>query len=151
LPRRASWRAWTEPEHLMRWFAPGPFTAPFSRVDLRPGGEFRYCMRSPEGQEFWGKGVYREIVPPERLVYVDSFTDAEGNTVSAAHYGMDPQLPLETTVTVTLAQEGDKTRLTVRHAGIPRSEHGDMTEVGWNMQLDKLADVLAEVQREAPG
>ena len=103
----------------MRWFAPEHFTAPAAKVDLRPGGHFLYCMRSPEGAEFWGKGVYREIVPPERLVYVDSFADEEGNPVTPEQYGLSPDYPAETLVTVTLADQGGKTLLTLRHAGLP--------------------------------
>lgn len=63
---------------------------PFRTIDLRPGGVFFHCMRSPEGRDFWGKGVFREIVVPERIVLADSFADAEGNVVPPTHYGMGP-------------------------------------------------------------
>jgi uncharacterized protein YndB with AHSA1/START domain len=143
-PREVVWQAWTQPERLMRWFAPEPFTAVAAKVDLRPGGQFLYCMRSPEGAEFWGKGAYREIVPPERLVYVDSLADEEGNPVKPEQYGLSPDYPAETVVTVTLEDQGKKTLLTLRHAGLPVGEASDMTEAGWRSQIDRLDEVLSK-------
>ncbi len=142
-PREIVWQAWTQPERLMRWFAPEHFTTAAAKVDLRPGGHFLYCMRSPEGAEYWGKGIYREIAAPERLVYVDAFADAEGNTVKPEHYGLSPDYPVETLVTVTFAEQGGKTLLTLQHAGFPAGEGSDMTEAGWRSQLDRLAEALA--------
>jgi uncharacterized protein YndB with AHSA1/START domain len=138
-PREIVWQAWTQPQHLTEWFAPEHFIAAAAKVDLRPGGQFLYCMRSPEGAEFWGKGVYREIAPPERLVYVDSFADEEGNRVTPEQYGLSADYPAETLVTVTLADHGGRTLLTLRHAGLPVGEASDMTEAGWRSQLDRLA------------
>ena len=139
-PRELVWRAWTEPDRLMRWWAPRDFTTPFCTVDLRLGGVFHYCMRSPNGQDIWGKGVYREISAPERIVYVDSFSDPEGNTVLPTHYGLSPSHPTETVVTVTFAEHEGGTELTLRHA-IPKAtlERGG-TEQGWGEMLDRLAE-----------
>src|SRR5688572_29632086 len=86
-PPELVWKAWTEPEHFMRWWGPKDFTSPAAKMDLRVGGKYLACMRTPEGQDMWSTGTYREIVPLERIVYTDSFADAEGNVVSAAHYG----------------------------------------------------------------
>jgi uncharacterized protein YndB with AHSA1/START domain len=139
------WRAWTEPEHLMRWWGPRTFTSPAAKIDLRVGGNFLFAMRSPEwleGRTIWSTGVYREIVPYERIVYTDSFADENGNVVSASHYGMDGDIPLEMLVTVTFEAIGAKTRLTLRHAGHPASEAAG-ADTGWNESLDKLAELLA--------
>ena len=62
------WQAWTNPEQLKRWRGPKDFTAPYAEIDLRIGGKFRYCMRAPGGQEFWNGGVYRALVPLEKIV-----------------------------------------------------------------------------------
>jgi len=86
--REFLWRAWTEPEHVMQWWGPKGFTSPFCRIDLRVGGSYLYCMRSPEGQDFWSTGVYLEIVPMDRIVATDSFADEKGNVVPASYYGM---------------------------------------------------------------
>jgi uncharacterized protein YndB with AHSA1/START domain len=142
-PRELVWKAWTDPELMKRWWGPENFTAPTIKIDLRVGGQYLYCMRSPEGQDFWGIGVYREIVEPERIMYSDSFADEHGNVVPASHYGMDSDFPLEMLVTVTLEElEESKTRFTLRHAGMPVGEMSEMTSAGWNGSFDKLAESL---------
>ena len=100
-------------------------------------------MRSPEGQDFWSTGVYREIVAPSRLVCTDSFADEKGNVVPASHYGMSGEWPLELLVTVTFEEQGGKTRLTLRHVGLPAGEMSEQCEAGWNESFDKLAESLA--------
>lgn len=141
-PRVLVFKAWTDPAHLARWWGPKGFTTPFCRVDLRPGGLFHYCMRSPEGRDIWGIGVYREIVAPERIVYTDAFADAEGNPVPPTYYGMSAGHPPETLVTVTFTEHEGRTRLTLEHS-IPESvEERKGTEQGWNEMLDRLAEAL---------
>lgn len=142
-PRQLVWKAWTNPEHLMRWWGPKNFTSPACKVDLRVGGKYLYCMRSKEGQEFWSTGTYKEIVPFERLVCSDSFADEKGNVVPASHYGMPgDNWPLELTVTITFEDLGGKTKMTLTHAGIPAGEMKEMTGAGWNESFDKLAASL---------
>lgn len=144
-PRELVFKAWTDPAHLMRWWAPKGCTTPFCKVDLRPGGKFHYCMRLPEGREIWGMGIYREIVVPSRLVYADSFADAQGNPVPPAHYGMSASHPAESLVTVTFEEHEGKTWLTLRHA-IPVSvEERKGTEQGWGEMLDRLTEDLAKI------
>ena len=63
-PRELVFKAWTEPEHFVRWWGPKGYTTPSCTIDLRPGGVMHHCMRSPEGREVWTKGVFREIVVP---------------------------------------------------------------------------------------
>jgi uncharacterized protein YndB with AHSA1/START domain len=126
----------------MRWWGPKGFTSPVSKIDLRVGGAYLSCMRSPEGQDFWSTGVYREIVPLERIVCTDSFADEKGKVVPASHYGMSEAWPLELLVTVTFEENGGKTKMTLRHAGIPAGQMRDLTEAGWKESFDKLAEVL---------
>lgn len=145
-PRELVWKAWTEPEYLTRWWGPRGFTAPVIKVDLREGGRYLYSMRSPEGQDFWSTGVYREIVEPEKIVATDSFADAEGNVVPASTYGMSGDWPPEMLVTVTFEDVDDGTKVTIRGAGIPAGENRDMAEAGWNESLDKLENVLENEQ-----
>jgi uncharacterized protein YndB with AHSA1/START domain len=94
-PRELVWKAWTDPELMKKWLGPKDFTAPVCKIDLRVGGRYLCSMRSPEGQDFWSTGTYREIVALERLIMTDSFTDAEGNVVPATHYGLSADFPLE--------------------------------------------------------
>ncbi len=141
-PLERVWEAWTDPEQMKKWWGPKEFTAPTVEIDLKEGGKYLNCMRSPDGQDFWSTGVYREIVPMEKLVLTDSFADERGNVGPGAHYGM-ADVPLETEVTVTFEDQDGKTKLTLRHAGMPVGEHGSQAEGGWNESLDKLAASLA--------
>jgi uncharacterized protein YndB with AHSA1/START domain len=141
-PRALVWKAWTDPQQLMRWWGPKDYTSPFCKIDLRVGGRYLFCMRSPEGQDYWSTGVFRELVPMERIVLTDSFADEQGNVVPASYYGMGEDFPQELEVTVTLEEVGDKTRMTLRHAGMPEGEMREQTRAGWNESFDKLAESL---------
>ena len=142
-PRELVWRAWTEPERMMRWWGPKGFSAPSCRIDLRVGGSYLGCMRSPDGKDYWSTGVYREIVPPARLVCTDSFADEKGNVVPASHYGMPGEWPAELLITVTFEVEDGGTRMTLRHSGLPPGEMTKECEAGWNESFDKLAQSVA--------
>jgi uncharacterized protein YndB with AHSA1/START domain len=78
----------------------------------------------------------------ERIVLTDSFADEQGNVVPASYYGMGEDFPQELEVTVTLEEVGDKTRMTLRHAGMPEGEMREQTRAGWNESFDKLAESL---------
>ena len=103
-PRDLVWKAWTDPEHAKRWWGPKNFTAPYIKIDLSVGGKYLFCMRSPDGKDYWTTGVYREIKKPERIVCTDSFADEKGNVVPASHYGMKDDFPTEMLVTVTFEE-----------------------------------------------
>lgn len=137
-PRELVWKAWTEPEHIMRWRGPKDFTTPVFRVDLRVGGESFGCMRSPDSKDYCGKGIYLEIVPFERLIMTDSFADKSGNIVPASYYGMSGDFPLEMRITLLLKEHDGQTKLTLRHSGIPAGEEREGARQGWNESLDKL-------------
>jgi uncharacterized protein YndB with AHSA1/START domain len=143
-PRGLVFEAWTDPERLKRWWGPRGFTTPFCEIDLRPGGVFLFCMRSPEGRDFWGRGVYREVVVPERLVFVLSFANAEGEVVPATHYGLSPDWPLERLMTVTFEELPGATRVTVWDEGLPVDADRDGVREGWTQSLDRLAEYLAK-------
>ncbi len=143
VPRARVFEAWTNPEHLMHWWAPKTFTTPLCEVDLQVGGEFRYCMRSPEGKDFWGKGKYREIIVPEKIVYIDTFTDAGGTSVPPSFYGLSATEIEETLVTVVFEEEGPHTRMTLHTVSASSSQpEPDQAGVGWNEMFDNLAAYL---------
>ena len=147
-PRKLVWKAWTDPEHVMRWWGPKLFSSPSCKIDFRVSGKYLFCMRSDSGPEMWQKGlwstgVYKEIVPLEKIVCTDCFADEHGNVVPAAHYGMGEDFPLEMLVTVTFEKyEGGKTKMTLRHAGLPVGEMIKSAHTGWNESFDKLAASL---------
>jgi uncharacterized protein YndB with AHSA1/START domain len=147
-PREKVWKAWTEPEHVMKWWGPKGFTSPSCSIDLRVGGKIHFCMHGPEGTEFdkdmWSLGILKEIIPMEKLVMSDHFADAEGAIVSPKEYGMPGQWPEEMTISVTLEDTEDgKTKMTLVHTGHP-VEMADMAKQGWNESLDKLAESLEQ-------
>jgi len=106
-PRARVWDAWTQREHLARWMGPKGTTMARSSLELRPGGLFHYGMQSPDGKLTWGRWVFREIVPAERLVVVVSFSDEHAG-ITRHPFAAD--WPLETLSTMTFAE----------HAGIGR-------------------------------
>jgi uncharacterized protein YndB with AHSA1/START domain len=147
-PRELVWRAFTECEHLMHWWGPKGFTMVSCKLDLRPGGVFHYCLQSPDGQKMWGKFIYREILPPERLVHTVSFSD---ENQGVTRHPMSPTWPLETLADATLTERDGKTTLTVRwrphdatddERAMFDASHDDMRQ-GWTGTMDQLADYLA--------
>ncbi|HMD67337.1 MAG TPA: SRPBCC domain-containing protein [Chitinivibrionales bacterium] len=141
-PRDLVWNAWTIPKRLMKWWGPKNFTSPSCKMDLRKGGKYLFCMRSPEGKNYWSTGAYREIVYHQRIVYTDSFADEKGAIVPATYYGMGPETPLEMTVTVTFDGHNGKTTMILKHAGMPLGTTSELAEQGWNESFDKLAESL---------
>jgi uncharacterized protein YndB with AHSA1/START domain len=143
-PRELVWKAWTDAEHFKSWWGPKDYTCPYCEIDLRVGGKYLNCMRSPSGREYWSTGVYREIIPMERLVFTDCFADEKGNVVHASHYGLSPDFPLEMLVTVTLEDQDGRTKMTLEHIGLPAGSEGEGAEQGWSESFDKLAETFEE-------
>lgn len=141
-PVEQVWKAWTESERVKRWWGPKNFTSPICKIDFRVGGKYLFCMHSSEGQDFWSTGVYREIVPLERIVYTDSFADENGKVVPPSYYGMSADLPLEYQMTLTFEEHDGKTKMTLRHVGLPEGQMSDLAKAGWNESFDKLAESL---------
>lgn len=141
-PRELVWKAWTDPEHASRWWGPKGYTAPVCKIDFRVGGKYLFCMRSPEGRDYWSTGTYREIIPLEKIVVTDSFADSEGNVIPASQLGMPGEWPLELLVTITFEDLGEgKTKMTLHHVGLP-NEMSEPAGMGWNESFDKLAESL---------
>jgi uncharacterized protein YndB with AHSA1/START domain len=134
-PRDLVWRCWTDAKHMAQWFGPRGFTIPVCEVFARPGGALRIVMRAPDGGEYPMKGVFREVVPLERLVFSNIAIDDDGNHL------------LEGETTVTFAERGGKTTLTLTtHAvglvPIARQMLAGM-EAGWTQSIDKLQEFVA--------
>jgi uncharacterized protein YndB with AHSA1/START domain len=129
-PRNMVWEAFTKPELLKRWFGPRGWSLVVCEVDLRVGGGFRFVMRGPDGKDMGMRGVYREIVPPERSVHMESFDDYPG----------------ESQVTAVFVEQGGKTTLTATVL-YPSKEVRDIViqsgmEHGAAESYDKLAELL---------
>ena len=113
VPPSLVWAAWTQPDHLKRWFAPAPFSTPECEIDLRPGGMFRTVMRSPEGEEFDNVGCYLEVVENERLVFTSVLGPGFRPTV-------DGDLPFTAVISMEAAGEGTRYTARSRCTGMPR-------------------------------
>jgi uncharacterized protein YndB with AHSA1/START domain len=149
-PRSLVFKAWTDPALLIRWWGPRDFINPVVDLDLRPGGDWLIIMRSPEGVDYPLKGVYREIVEPERIVMTEDWEehppewqeklrrrDAEGG--EPEHEALD-------IVTFEEYEEG-RTALTIRTLFETTATRDAMVktgmEEGWSQSLDKLEELLA--------
>lgn len=133
-PREMVFRAWTEPEHFARWFGPASSTVLVAAMDARPGGVLHFRHSFPDYEDVWVRGVYREVAAPERVSFTCHFSDPAGGRADR------PGFPAEMTITATFAEEGGRTRLTIRQAGLVE----DQGEVqGWTEGLDRLAALLA--------
>ncbi len=151
-PRQLVWDAWTKPEHLSRWFGPKGFMLNIGAFEFKAGGMFLYGMKTPDGHEMWGKWIFREIVPPQKLVIVSSFSDAKGGVT---RHPMSASWPLETLSTTTFAEKDGKTTMTLRWIPYNATEierqtfdgaHDGMTQ-GWGGTMEKLTTYLAEIQK----
>jgi uncharacterized protein YndB with AHSA1/START domain len=153
-PRDLVWRVWTQQEHLAKWFGPPGCTLAATSLDLRPGGVFHYCMRSPGAPDMWGKWVFREITPPERLVFVVSFADEKGNSIRAP---WEARWPLEMLSIVTFEPHAGLAKGTVitlqwsAHNASAEEQrifddgHGSMSQ-GWTGTFDKLDEYVAKLK-----
>lgn len=147
-PRDLVWRAWTEAEHFGRWFGPKGMKIDLARFDLRSGGITHYSMTAPDGAKMWGKAVYREVVPPVRLVWINSFADAQGAAIPPP---FSEPWPRELLTVVTFADAGGKTTVTITctpfestRAERDTFERGrESMALGWTGTLDQLAAHLA--------
>jgi uncharacterized protein YndB with AHSA1/START domain len=148
-PRELVWKMFTDVKHMKEWWGPKGVTIAKSEMDLRPGGIFHYAMRTADGQTMWGKMAYREITPPSRIVFVNSFSDEAGGVT---RHPMAPTWPLEMLSVFTFEEEGDKTKFTVKWTPLNATEeeratfaegHASMQQ-GWGGTLDKLVAYLTK-------
>lgn len=150
-PRDLMWKAWTETDRMAQWFGPKGVKIVKSNNDLRPGGVYHYGMQTPDGNIMWGKWIYREITKPERLVFVNSFSDENGGTT---RHPMAANWPLEMLSTITFTESGGKTTVTVQwealnateaeRATFEQSRDGMMG--GWSGTFEQLEQYLATVR-----
>jgi uncharacterized protein YndB with AHSA1/START domain len=129
-PRSLVFKAWTDPEHLARWWGPKGFTNPVCEVEAWKGGALRILMRGPDGAEYPMTGVFREVVAPERIVFTSVAMDGEGKHL------------LEGLTTVTFAEHGGKTKLTLQTRAVGLVANAarmlEGMDAGWTQSVDRL-------------
>lgn len=151
-PRDLVWKCLTEPERMQQWWGPKGVTIVSPKMDFRPGGIFHYGMKTPDGSVMWGRQIYREIVPPEKIVLINSFSDEKGGL---ARHPMAPTWPIEMLSVFTFEEmPGGKTKFTVRWSPLnPIAEeqktfdagHASMTG-GWSGTMEQLEAYLAKAK-----
>ena len=135
-PPELVFKAYTDPDLIPRWWGPRRYATTVDKMDVRPGGVWRFVHRAADGGEYAFNGVYREIVPPKRLVYTFNYEGAPGH---------------EAVETVTFEEaEGGKTRMTDHLLFETREERDGMLnsgmEEGAAETIDRLAELLRELQ-----
>jgi len=151
-PVEKVWEAWTNPELVKKWWGPEGFTSPSVEIDLRVGGKYIFAMHGPAGSEWdrdmYSAGIFKEIVPHERLVMTDYFSDKDGNMIEPSSEGQDSDFPKEAIYKVIFEKLDDnKTKLITIY---PMPEDEKQREAilksgmkdGWSSSLNKLEKLL---------
>lgn len=140
-PREAVWKAWAEPAHFVRWWAPAPIVTTVQEHDLRPGGGFSNTMRMEDGTEHGGTGCFLEVVENERIVFTD-----------ALQAGWRPNKEPFFTAIVTLEDHPQGTKYTavaLHNNEADRRKHADMGfELGWGTCIEQLGALAEQLARE---
>ena len=148
-PREKVFKAWTEAEQLQQWWGPKGFKIDVKSLELRPGGMFHYSMELPTGDKMWGRFVYREILAPELIVYVNSFSDEQGGVQRPP---FADKFPLEILNRQTFTEDNGKTTVSLEAATINGSAEEqqfyegmfESMQQGFTGTLDQLEEYLAK-------
>ena len=149
-PRHLVWKAFAETDRLAQWWGPTGFKMNVNKLEFSPGGTFHYSMQSPDGFIMWAKFVYLQIIEPEKIVFILSFSDENGGITRAP---MSATWPLEVFNVLTLSEQNNKTILTLK--GVPinatekeietfRNEFESMNK-GFNGTFDQLEEYLSKI------
>jgi len=149
-PLELVWKAWTDPEYVMKWWGPRGFTSPSCKIDFREGGKFVFCMRAPKemgGNDLYTSGVYKKIVPMELIEFTQGLSDKDGNKINPATIGMPTDFPEEIPSLLAFKRVGDpstglRTELTAIEYGWTVGQMRNLSEQGLSECLDKLAESL---------
>jgi uncharacterized protein YndB with AHSA1/START domain len=151
-PRERVWRAWSDAAALAQWWGPKNATIRVLKLEFRPGGMFHYSMAFQPGQDMYGRFIYREIVAPERIAFVNSFSDPAGGITRAPFPQLKNLWPLEVLNVVTFTEQNGKTTVALRGGPINATEEERAMFVantagmqqGFGGSFDKLVDLLAK-------
>lgn len=146
-PRELVWKAHSELEHLKHWWGPVAMKWIDGSLEFRPGGLFLYGMAAPNGTEMWGRFIYREIEPMDRIVFINSFSDRAGAIQRAP---FNAKWPLETYNELAFTEKDGVT--TVALSGYPITDSAEEVEIytgmhasmrhGFGATYDHFADYL---------
>jgi len=147
-PVELVWKAWSDSDHVMRWWGPTGFTSPLARIDFRVGGVSLVCMRAPKefgGQDMYNTWTYQKIEPLERIEFIFHFTDKDGNRLDPAKMGVPPGVPQEVPHVITFKRLAEnKTEMTIRESGYTSETAVAISKAGLEQCLDKMAASFAK-------
>jgi uncharacterized protein YndB with AHSA1/START domain len=151
-PRDLLWKCFTDPERMKQWWGPKGVKIIAAKMDLRVGGTYLYGMETPDGKTMWGKFVYREITPPERMVFINSFSD---EAAGLTRHPLSPTWPLQMLSIFTFEEQpGGKSKFSVRWAPYEATDEEratfdaghDSMKGGWGGTMDQLEAYIAKAK-----
>lgn len=144
-PREMVFKAWTDLDQLLKWYAPTGCEISFSHLDVKEGGYFHSCILTPDGKECWCKGVYKEVKYPEKIVHTMAVASKEGDLISSVDAGMDPEWPDETTLTITFVDINGKTKLTLHQTVSESLAKRTGAHPSWLIMFDRLDNLFKKI------
>lgn len=144
-PVEQVWQAWSDPQQVVCWWGPTGFTSPSAEIDFREGGKFLFCMRPPKewgNQDLYTAGVYTKIVPLERIDFTQMLSDQDGNAIDPTSINMPADFPPSIPCVLQFKRQGNQTELTVIEYGWAAGQMREMSRMGMEQCLDKLAECL---------
>ena len=137
-------KAWTDPEKLVKWYAPEGCTIHFKKIEIKKGGQFHSCISNPQYGDCWCVGEYKEVIPNSKIVFTMINADKNGDPINPAEIGMDRDWPGETLVTVTLTEEHGKTRLQLRQTVLQKLAKKTGAYPSWLQMIENLRALLIQ-------
>ena len=142
-PLQKVWKAWTDAEEVMKWWGPMGFSCPVAKMDVRVGGVSLVCMGAPKewgGKDMYNSWTYSVIVPLQRLEYIVTFTDADGNKFDPIEVGAPPGIPFEVPHVIIFKEiSSNETEVTITEYGYATAEMCNLSKMGMEQCLDKMA------------
>lgn len=145
-PLEKVWKAWTDPNEVMKWWGPEYYTSPSCKIDLREGGSYIFCMRAPKeqgGQDSYTAGVYTKIVPIKLLEFTQGMADKDGNSVDPTDVGLPADFPKKLQTQIKFEELKGMTKLTIIERDWTVSQMFVFSLAGLHQSIDKLQESLA--------
>jgi uncharacterized protein YndB with AHSA1/START domain len=146
-PVEEVWKAWSDPEYVTRWWGPAGFTSPSAEMDFRVGGASLVCMRAPAefgGQDMYNTWTYTRIDPHDRIDFISNFADEDGTHLNPADLGVPEGVPHDVLHVITFkGAGGGGTEITVTEYGYTTEEARNLSKVGMEQCVDKMAAIFA--------
>lgn len=136
--------AWTDPEKLMKWYAPDGCTIIFKKIEIENGGKYHSCISNPQYGDCWCIGEYKEVIPHSKIVFTMINADENGNPINPTEIGMDSDWPGRTFVTVTLTEENGKTKLQLRQTVSQELAKKTGAYPSWLQMLNNMQTLLIQ-------